>query len=380
MSSKWSAQPAVTTLAASDFTLFSASGVSKTITLQNLAPTLLSANTTMAPQFARVGIGQAADATIPLAIMIPALGVTPTDGLLLNNPTTVTGIGALSQVSPAIHWNSQGWGNGGIGPTQPTDTRLYQSSVNGNATLVMDQSIAGGAFVQIVSYSTTSINYGVVLAAPVGLSTAGSIFGAATTTLKATSTLNFQTQVGSGNVIFFNALTFTSIVGTPIAIRVNPSYTSAAGAANFQTLRIDPLYNFAGAQTGTMVDLLVQPTETNLNGATHHLASFGTAAVANAILIEPGGILKLNVAGAGLQIKEGANCTMGTSTLNGTTGVVIATTKVTASSRIFLSLDATGGTPSGSIYVDSRVAGTSFTVKGLALDTSTFVWFLIEPL
>jgi hypothetical protein len=84
-------------------------------------------------------------------------------------------------------------------------------------------------------------------------------------------------------------------------------------------------------------------------------------------------------AGKGLQIKEGSNATMGTGTLNGATEVTISTTAVTATSRIFLSIETPGGTPSGQIFVSSRIAATSFGVKSVALDTSTFAWLIIEP-
>ena len=87
----------------------------------------------------------------------------------------------------------------------------------------------------------------------------------------------------------------------------------------------------------------------------------------------------LNTAGNVLSIKEGVNATMGTGVLNGATEVTINTTAVTANSRIFLSIQAPGGTPLGLIYVSSRVAGTSFGVKGAATDTSTFAWHIIEP-
>lgn len=89
------------------------------------------------------------------------------------------------------------------------------------------------------------------------------------------------------------------------------------------------------------------------------------------------GDLKISTVGNGLYIKEGANATMGTLTLNGTTGVVVSTTKVTANSRIFLTHNVTGGTP-GFCYVDTRSAGTSFTVKGTAGDTSTVAWLIVE--
>lgn len=101
--------------------------------------------------------------------------------------------------------------------------------------------------------------------------------------------------------------------------------------------------------------------------------------ISNAGVSTFSGDVKLGTAGNGLYVKEGTNATMGTGTLNGATEVTISTTKVTANSRIFLSIQSPAGTPAGAIYVSSRSAGVSFGVKGLALDTSTFAWLIVEP-
>ena len=63
------------------------------------------------------------------------------------------------------------------------------------------------------------------------------------------------------------------------------------------------------------------------------------------------------MAGKGLRVKEGTNAKMGTLTLNGATAVQVATTAVTATSRIFLTVQAPGGTPAGVAYVSGRTAG-----------------------
>ncbi len=91
------------------------------------------------------------------------------------------------------------------------------------------------------------------------------------------------------------------------------------------------------------------------------------------------GNLVVNTAGKGLRVKEGANARMGVATLNGATPVVVATTAVTAVSRIFTDVqDPNGGTPAFH-YIASRVAATSFTLQGVALDTSIVAWLIVEP-
>ncbi len=90
--------------------------------------------------------------------------------------------------------------------------------------------------------------------------------------------------------------------------------------------------------------------------------------------------IKLGTVGTGLYVKEGTNATMGTGTLVGGTAT-ISTTKVTASSRIFLT-DTGGGVFAniGSLTVGTITAATSFVVTSTnVLDTSTFNWIIIEP-
>lgn len=93
-----------------------------------------------------------------------------------------------------------------------------------------------------------------------------------------------------------------------------------------------------------------------------------------------GGNLTLSTAGSGISIKTGgAAAKVGTGTLNGATEVVIATTAVTASSLIFCTPRVPGGTPTGRLWVSTITAGVSFGVTGIAADTSTFSWLIIEP-
>jgi uncharacterized membrane-anchored protein len=69
---------------------------------------------------------------------------------------------------------------------------------------------------------------------------------------------------------------------------------------------------------------------------------------------------------------------MGTAVLVGGTKAV-ATTAVTATSRIYVTSNADGGTP-GWLRVSTRTAGTSFTIQSSsASDTSTVAWFIVEP-
>lgn len=90
--------------------------------------------------------------------------------------------------------------------------------------------------------------------------------------------------------------------------------------------------------------------------------------------------LKLTAVGKGIYIKEGTNATMGHATLSSGT-VTVSTTKVTANSRIFLTINGGTQTNVGSVRVSSVSSGTSFTITSdNALDASGVDWIIIEPL
>lgn len=93
------------------------------------------------------------------------------------------------------------------------------------------------------------------------------------------------------------------------------------------------------------------------------------------------GNLILATAGKGLRIKSGgAAATVGTLTLTGATPVVVATTAVTATSLIFLTVQSTGGVPAGIAWVSARSVGVSFSVTGIAADQSVVGWHIVEPI
>ena len=62
----------------------------------------------------------------------------------------------------------------------------------------------------------------------------------------------------------------------------------------------------------------------------------------------------------------------GTVTLNGATQVTVANTAITANSVVVFTLKTVGGTVGAVPVIDTITAGTGFTVKGTALDTSVY--------
>ena len=120
-------------------------------------------------------------------------------------------------------------------------------------------------------------------------------------------------------------------------------------------------------------------TPNNTLGMGLNGVAIGQGTGSTTYLFEVYGDLAVTTIGKGLRVKEGANAKMGTVALNGTTAVVISSTTVTATSRIFLTHQSVSGTP-GVAYVSARTAGTSFTILSTsASDLSTVAFLIVEP-
>lgn len=150
--------------------------------------------------------------------------------------------------------------------------------------------------------------------------------------------------------------------GAPLLYIVQPGVVGV-GTSN-------PMAALDVKSTGTLVTQYAQIWR---NSGSTVIASMTATGVFNVA-----GDIRLNAAGSGLQVAEGANARMGTVNLTAGTATV-ANTSVTANTRIFLTIQSVSGTL-GIPYVDGRVAGTSFTITSTnSSDTSTIAWLLIEP-
>ncbi len=153
-------------------------------------------------------------------------------------------------------------------------------------------------------------------------------------------------------------------IGAIAAGAVTASSVAATGAVSGASVAA------TGAVTGATVAASGALSGAALTVTT--IAGTGDATITSGDLIA-------NTAGKGLKVKEGANARMGTLTLNGVTPVVVSTTAVTATSRIFLTTQTpNAGTPAF-YYVSARSVGVSFSVIGVALDVSTVAWLIVEP-
>jgi hypothetical protein len=98
---------------------------------------------------------------------------------------------------------------------------------------------------------------------------------------------------------------------------------------------------------------------------------------ANPVLAAANTFTGVNTFSQSIQVPEGTNAYMGTVAVNGTAAITVATTAISANSRIFMTINAPGGTP-GSPYVFSQSVATNFVIKSQASDTSTVAWLIIN--
>jgi predicted enzyme related to lactoylglutathione lyase len=244
------------------------------------------------------------------------------------------------------------------GTTASTSTTTGSLVNNGGFGCAGD--IFGGGKISLSASGTTSANGITWTDTSIYRSDAGAMtFAPAAAT---DGRWNFTRSTGENFFILIgSAGYFGTSTATAFAIQTNSASAIIIDATQNSTFYGRLNVNSSTASTSTATGSLV-----NAGG-------FGNAG--DAFI---GGNVSLSTVGKGLYIKEGTNATMGSAVLVGGT-VTVSTTKVTAGSRIFLSVDAIGGTL-GIVAVSARSAGTSFTVTSSnALDTSTISWLIVEP-
>lgn len=193
------------------------------------------------------------------------------------------------------------------------------------------------------------------------------LFVTGNTALAGTLVVSGATTTGSGYLI-------TASAGTQV-------YVSAQGAGGgSNTLGNDLLVTAGGGTGNTIAAAVIIQTPTPLGSGSSLQLNSTRVSIDNSAVTLSTVDLKLSTVGKGIYIKEGTNAMMGTGTLVGGTAT-ISTTKVTASSRIFVT-DTGGGVVGniGALYISAVSAGTSFAVtSNNPIDTSTFNWIIIEP-
>jgi hypothetical protein len=226
---------------------------------------------------------------------------------------------------------------------------------------------------------------------------------------KAATSHQFVTAISAAGVISQAQPAFTDISGTATSAQlpadvayldVVETFTAAQTFNNGKFLLRNPADTFSSTinsgaitaartftlptNTGTILAPAPSTTITNVLFATATVPIFRDITTndlpTNVALTDTFEATAVAFFDAGITIHEGANQTMGVATLTLGT-VVVSTTKVTANSRIFLTLNSLGPAVPTAVAVSARTAGTSFTIlsSNLTDSTSKVAWLIIEP-
>lgn len=302
---------------------------------------------------------------------------------------------------------------------------LTSSAVNDGTGDVVLSPGANGAFLVANSAAARGLNYRVLASADIPNNAANTTGSAAT--LTTSRTIAGSSFNGSANITLANKFI---VQGTADAGLSGPQFLGALAtglvknttttgvlsiAAASDTTGVALTGFVSGAGTVTSADTILtafnkingndllkapiaSPTFTGIPAAPTAAANTSTTQLATTAFVTTADNLKAPLAsptftgdvnsstgnvlistiGKGLQVKTGTNAKIGQATLVGGTKTV-ANTSVTANSRIFLSVSATGGTPSTLSY--TKINATSFTITSAnVLDTSTIDWFIVESI
>lgn len=278
---------------------------------------------------------------------------------LAGNPTSSTNVTQTNSYTLGVN-GSVNITNGGLGMT-------------GNLTHTGGTFFLGTSDGNTLSLTTSAVNR--LNISSIGLQTHTFTAQSSGTTPFITWTQSANTG-GSAGIFLITAGAHTSQTTATEIIDVkydlSPVLKSVDG-----TIALQRAFQILGRTYTPQTSALTITTAATLD-ITSSIAGSGTT-ITNNFAIRSNGSIVLSTAGNGLYIKEGTNATMGTGTLVGG-ALVISTTKITANSRVFLTDSGGTITNLGTLYVSTRTAGTSFTVSSSnPLDTSNFVWFILEP-
>lgn len=218
----------------------------------------------------------------------------------------------------------------------------------------------------------------------------------------ANSIVEYLVVVSSATTITFNHIFTTALTGTnPEAavnlVTVGAGVITGQGVATQLTVRsgsqsntaftdtTDTAANIIAAQPNVHVGSSWEWTYENTTNATATITG-GTGVTVSGVTTVPAGstarYLVTYTAAATVTI-QGFFVTVpitnsGTVTANGASAVVVANTNVTANSVVIFTLKTVGGTPAGAPFLSAVTAGTGFSVKAVAGDTSVYNYLVIN--
>lgn len=205
----------------SGYTLAAITGTSNQVVVTNGSGTITlslpqSIATASTPQFLRLGLNQAADATASLAATQTALHTTSTDGIILQN-TTAALVGQTQEYSPRLVLLGAAWKSNATAASETDKWAIENEPQTGAAAttqnLVFQSSLAGGAYA-----TKATLTSGAVL----NLITGGSY------QINATDVLN-GTTLGTG--VTASSLTSFGTSPTIVTPSITTGFTIGGSAA-----------------------------------------------------------------------------------------------------------------------------------------------------
>ena len=263
--------------------------------------------------------------------------------------------------------------NGGTGQSTYTDGQLLIGNTIGNT---LTKTSLTGTSNQII---VTPGNGSITLSTPQDIATSSTPLFTGLTLTNTASDCNFAmnaiTNATDNCVLTITAkadVTLNLIADTDSLTlhvpRINLSQDNGATTSYISLT--------SATMTGATTNALIFNSESNpINLGTNNVNRFTIGTTYNHLYLP----LQFTSIGHGLLFDEGTNAIMGLAVLVGGT-VTVSTTKVTTNSRILLTNNASSGTP-GFLYINARVANTSFTITSSSgTDTSSVMWTIIEPI
>lgn len=341
------------------------------------------------------------------SLTTPNINVATGTGLILTGTSAnIFSVGANGSTNPVVQIDasvsSQADGISIQGGAAGAGTII--SSISSSATSSLKIQSKGTANLSLFTGSSSAtLNLGLNSNARIGITDSKVMFTPAASGIAAGARFSFAAIGGDSNLtvsteaplIYFNGgVTRGHATGTLTLqrdFRITGSthgFAGASTATDVAALSIDG-YGQAGTNaTFTNAHAILIPTQaiagTVVNAYGINVVAPTGATTLNQAALFTGdvgltsGNLLINTAGKGISIKSGSNARIGTGTLSGGTAT-ISNSSVTANTRVFLQDTTSGGLTNVGVLTAVTTAGTGFVVTStIALDTSTFNWFLVE--
>ena len=280
------------------------------------------------------------------------------------NDTNVTG--SISAQALTLGWTGTlSVARGGTGQSSYTDGQLLIGNTSGNT---LTKSALTGTSNQVI---VTNGNGSITLSLPQSIATTSIVtFGDGSSITGSTATNFTISSSGSGaNEGGYLILKRNESTNGYSIIQYNTASSTEWDAGVYA--------NSTNYLIRDKVNNITQFTMTQGSTNTSVATFAGKVTAGNDITANSGDVI-VNTVGKTLKIKQGANSCAGTGAVMVAGAVTVNTTAVATGDIILIMKTAAGGTSTTGMPVITIVNGTSFTITGGSLDTSTWSWLILK--